>query len=257
MKINQDTTRQIANVIAVVAAFGVNILANLAPIGGMTLGEISQGLFRNVLITPADYAFSIWGLIYLGLFAFAIYQALPSQRDNPELRRLGYWLVVSSCAQILWVFLFQLRFFTGSLVAMLLILLPLIRIYSQLRIGERDVSRKQRWLVHFPLTIYLPWISVATILNGAITLTDLGWNGGILSPQVWTAIMMVVGCGIAIPLSFQRADVPFAAVFLWAIIAIVVRHLELPIISVTGIVLAILLTLLILFNLQRRFPKTQ
>lgn len=253
MKLNQDTTRQVANVIAVVAAFGVNILANLAPIGGMTLGEISQTIFGNVLITPADYAFSIWGLIYLGLFAFAIYQALPSQRENPELRRLGYWLGVSSGAQILWIFLFQLQFFTWSFLAMLLILLPLIRIYTQLRIGQRNVPRKQRWFVHFPLTIYLAWISVATILNGAITLIDLGWNGGNIPPQVWTAIMMVVGSAIAITLSVERADVPFPAVFLWAIVAIIVRHLELPIISVTGAILAILFTLLIFFNLQRSY----
>lgn len=253
MNLNQDTTRQIANVIAVVAAFGVNILANTVPIGGLTLGEISQTLFGTVLITPADYAFSIWGLIYLGLFAFAIYQALPSQKTNPELRRLGYWLVVSSCAQILWVFLFQLQFFAWSFVAMLLILLPLIRIYSQLEIGSKGVSRQQRWLVHFPLTIYLAWISVATILNGAIALTALGWDGGNLSPQVWTAMMMVVGSAIAIVISLQRVDVPFAAVFLWAIVAIVVRHLELPIISGTGIILAILLTLLVLFNLRRSY----
>ncbi len=253
MKLNHDTARKTSNVIAVVAAFTVNTLANIIPIGGLTLGEISQELFRDVLITPANYAFSIWGLIYLGLFAFAIYQALPAQRENPELLRLGYGLVLSSLAQILWVFLFQLQFFTWSLLAMVLILLPLIYIYGQLDIGERGVSRKQRWFVHFPLTIYLAWISVATILNVAITLTDLGWDGGNIPPQVWTVIMMVVGSAIAIAISVQRADVPFAAVLLWAIIAIVVRHLDVPIIFGVGIILAIILTLLVLFNLKQGY----
>ena len=62
MKLNQDFIRQALNLIAVFAAFGVNMLANVRPIGGLTLGEISNQLFENVLITPANYAFAIWGL---------------------------------------------------------------------------------------------------------------------------------------------------------------------------------------------------
>jgi uncharacterized membrane protein YqjE len=118
--------RQVLNLTAILAAFGVNVLANIAPFNGLTIGEISNTVFRNVLITPANYAFAIWGLIYLGLITLGVYQVLPAQRQNPSLRQMGYLLVLASLAQILWVFFFQYRMFTLSLVAMLAILLPLI-----------------------------------------------------------------------------------------------------------------------------------
>ena len=91
MKLERDLLRQVINLLAIVAAFGTNVAANLAPIKGLNIGEISNTIFKEVLITPASYAFAIWGVIYLGLFSFAIYQALPPQRQNPHLRQVGYF----------------------------------------------------------------------------------------------------------------------------------------------------------------------
>ena len=110
--------RQILTLISIFAAFGMNVLANIAPPKDMTIGEISNELFGDILITPANYAFVIWGLIYLGLISFAVYQALPSQRHNPLLQRIGYGLIIASTAQIAWVFLFLYRQFALSLLAM-------------------------------------------------------------------------------------------------------------------------------------------
>lgn len=87
MKLNSDILRQFTNLVAIVAAFGTNVYANIAPIKGLNIGEISNTLFKDVLITPANYAFAIWGVIYLGLFGFAIYQVLPNQKQNPHLHR--------------------------------------------------------------------------------------------------------------------------------------------------------------------------
>lgn len=242
MKINQNYIRKVLNVVAVFSAFGVNVLANVRPINGLTLGEISNNLFQEVLITPANYAFVIWGVIYLGLFSLAIYQTLPQQQEKPIFcRQISYWLVVASTAQIIWVFLFQLRLFTSSFLAMLLILLPLIRIYSELDIGKRRVSKRERWFVHLPLSIYLAWISVATIVNGAVSLTHIGWKGWGVSPELWTVIMMGVGGAIALVISFSRGDLAFAGVLIWALIAIAVRHWDTPIIAITGVVLSVIL----------------
>jgi len=259
MKLNQDFIRQALNLIAVFAAFGVNMLANVRPIGGLTLGEISNQLFENVLITPANYAFAIWGLIYLGLFSFAIYQALPSQQEKPLFRyTIGYGMVFASLAQIAWVFLFQLRFFLWSFVAMLLILVPLIRIYSQFKSNPRRISKRERWFVYTPLTIYCAWISVATIVNGAVSLSDLGWQGWGLSPEIWTVIMMGVGSAIALAIAFAKQDIAFTAVFVWALVAIAIRHWEIPLISVAGIILSVILAGVTLLkdqqsrNLRRR-----
>ena len=120
MNNSADKLRQIITLAAVVIAFIVNVLSNIFPINGLTIGGVSNTVFKNVLIIPANYAFAIWGLIYLGLFAFAIYQVLPSQRENPNLRKTAYFLVIASLAQTIWVYLFLSRLFVASVVATLI-----------------------------------------------------------------------------------------------------------------------------------------
>lgn len=249
---NPDILRQFLNLLAIIAAFGVNILANIVPFNGRTIGEISNTVFREVLITPANYAFAIWGLIYLGLISLGIYQALPRQRQNINLRQLGYLLVLASLAQIFWVVLFQYQLFTLSLVAMLGILLPLIVIYLRLEIGFRRVSKQEKWLIQIPLSIYLAWISVATIVNVATTLYALDWNGWGINAEVWSAIALFAGAAIGAIVSIQRADLAFVLVIVWALVAIAVRRVNIPLVAITSSGLAIALVLLITFNLLRR-----
>ena len=86
---------------------------------------------------PAGYVFSIWGLIYLGLIAFAVYQALPSQRENPRLRSIGGLFALASVANITWIFLWHYEVFPATLVVMLVLLASLIGIYLRLGIGRR------------------------------------------------------------------------------------------------------------------------
>ncbi|MBE9127159.1 MULTISPECIES: tryptophan-rich sensory protein [unclassified Coleofasciculus] len=241
--LNQDVLRQFLNLFAILAAFGINVWANVAPPSGLSIGEISNTLFREVQITPANYAFAIWGIIYLGLITFGIYQILPAQRHDACLRRVSYLLVVASLAQIAWVFLFQYQRFVLSVVAMLGILLPLIGIYLRLGIGSRRVSRQKKWYVHIPLSIYLAWISVATILNVAIALYDLDWNGWGIDPQSWTVIALFVAAAITATAIAQRQDLAFSLVIVWAFVAIAVRHIDTVLISGTagGLAIALLL----------------
>ncbi|MGB5632939.1 MAG: tryptophan-rich sensory protein, partial [Waterburya sp.] len=129
---NPAIMRQILTLVAILAAFGMNIWANINPPNGSTIGAISQNIFGNVLITPASYAFVIWGLIYLGLISFAIYQALPAQKNNLLLEKIGYKLAIASFFQIIWVICFLYRHYAASFIAMLCILLPLIAAYGRL-----------------------------------------------------------------------------------------------------------------------------
>ena len=252
MKLKSDILRQITNLVAIVAAFGTNVAANIAPIKGLNIGEISNTLFKDVLITPANYAFAIWGVIYLGLFSFAIYQVLPNQRQNLHLRRVGYFLVASSLAQIVWVFCFLSRWFLLSLLAMIGILLPLIIITQRLGIGKKKFSRSDKWLIQIPISIYLAWISIATIVNTATVLYYRGWNGWGISPQLWTVGMLILAGVLAAWMSVVRRDTAFVLVYLWALCAIASRHLEQPIISLTaGIIALFILLLLILSHLRR------
>ncbi|MGQ4646952.1 TspO/MBR family protein [Lyngbya aestuarii] len=245
----RDPLKQIINLGAIIAAFVINVLANVAPLNELTIGEISNTLFREVQITPANYAFAIWGLIYLGLISLGIYQALPSQRQNPILQQIGYLLAASSLAQIIWVLFFQYRLFTLSLVAMLGILLPLIATYLRLGIGSRQVSWKDKCLVHHPVSIYLAWISVATIVNVALVLDNFAWSGWGITPQYWTVIMLIIGAAIAAAVIIQRSDIAYTLVIIWAFVAIAVRHVDQVLIAATAGGLAIALILLLLIKL--------
>ena len=138
----RDTLRQIITVIAVVATIVVNALANILPFNGQETGAISDRF--AIYFVPAGYVFSIWGLIYLGLIAYAIFQALPAQRENPRLRSIGGLFLLSSVANIAWIFLWHYEVFAATLPVMLVLLGSLIAIYLRLGTGRTAASAEPK-----------------------------------------------------------------------------------------------------------------
>jgi benzodiazapine receptor len=246
----KDTLRQWVNVLAVVATLVINGLANALPLNGLTTGEISDRF--QVYFVPAGYVFSIWGLIYVALVAFAVYQALPSQRNNPRLRRIGYLFALSCLANIAWLFLWHYEVFPLTLVAMLALLLLLIAIYLRLAIGRAQVSTAEKWLVHVPFSIYLGWITVATIANVTSLLDYLNWNGWGISPEAWTVIMLVAAVGIASAVSLTRGDVAYMLVIVWAFAGIAVKHAGTPVVATAAWVATVLVALMLVVGLLLR-----
>jgi benzodiazapine receptor len=225
----KDTLRQLAVVLAVIATVVLNGLANALPLNGQTTGEISDRF--QVYFVPAGYVFSIWGLIYLALGAYAVYQALPGQRENPRLRRIGYLFVLSCIANVAWLFLWHYEQFTGTVIAMLGLLLSLIAIYLRLGIGRTQVSPAERWLVRVPFSIYLGWITVATIANVTSLLDYLNWGGWGIQPAVWAVIMLAVGTAIASAVGLTRGDAAYMLVIVWAFAGIAVKHAATPLVA--------------------------
>lgn len=246
-----DRLRQVVTLAAIVVSIFINSLSNKFPLNGINIGQLSNTLFSPVKILPANYAFAIWGLIYIGLLAFGVYQVQPAQRHNPRLQRCGYLLVVACAAQCLWIYLFLARLFPLSTLAMLGILLPLIVMYQRLDIGQSPVSRKVRWLVDIPISVYLGWISVATIVNVAIALYSLNWDGWGLAPSVWTVLIMAVSAAIAALVLVRRRDLAFPLVIVWALVAIAIRQATVPLIAGAGVLLAIGLILVGLATIGR------
>ncbi|ARV61093.1 hypothetical protein BZZ01_22930 [Nostocales cyanobacterium HT-58-2] len=242
---DQDFLRQLVTLCAIITAFVVNVLSNIFPLNGLSIGAISNTLFKNVQIIPANYAFAIWGLIYLGLFAFGIYQVLPNQRHDPDLRKIGYFLVIACLAQCIWVYLFLSRLFSLSVVAMLGILLPLIVTYVRLGIGTNSVSRMKKWYVHIPISIYLAWISVATIVNVACALYFAGWNSWKISAEIWTLVMLLVATALAAIIAVGHRNIAHTGVTVWALIAIAIKQWDNPMLRIVALVCAIALILLI------------
>ncbi len=239
---NKDTLRQAVNVLALVVTIVVNALANALPLNGLTTGEISDRF--DVYFVPAGYVFSIWGLIYLALAGFVVYQALPAQRENPRLRRVGYLFALTCVANCLWIFLWHYEQFVWTLLAMGSLLLLLIAIYLRLDIGREQVSTAEKWLLHLPFQIYLGWITVATLANVTSVLDYLRWNGGGIAPQTWAIILLAVGLILAAVMAFTRRDVAYILVLVWAYVGIAVEQADAPQVATVAWVSAVLLALL-------------
>src|SRR5512140_3594098 len=130
----KNTVRQILVVLTILATIVINILADALPINGLNTGQISDSF--HVFFVPAGYVFSIWGIIYIGLIAYAIYQSLPAQKENPRLQTTGWWVVLGGLANSAWIFLWHYLQFVATLGAMLILLATLIAVYLNLGIGR-------------------------------------------------------------------------------------------------------------------------
>jgi hypothetical protein len=214
----KNTLRQIAVVAVTLATITINVLANALPLNGLNTGQIS-GRFR-VYFVPAGYVFAIWGLIYIGLLAYAVFQALPSQKDNPRLQAAGWWVVLGGLANSMWIFLWHYEQFVGTLGAMLILLATLIITYLNLGIGKIKVSSAETWAVRAPFSIYLAWISVATIANVSDVLDYIGWNQFGISDGTWMIVILGVVVVLAALMNFIRRDIAYTAVLLWALAGI-------------------------------------
>ena len=251
----RDIVRQIVNVLATVLLITINALANTLPLNNLSTGEISDRF--DVYFVPAGYVFAIWGLIYVALAAFTVYQALPSQRENPHLRRIGYLYALSCAANVAWLFLWHYEQFPWTLLAMFLLLLLLIAIYLRLRIGRVRVPPADTWLVHVPVSIYLGWITVATIANVTSVLDYINWSGWGLAPEWWGIIMLVVGGLVASLVSITRGDVAYVLVIVWAFAGIVVKHSDTLSVAITAGVVAGLVLLTLLIGVPLRVDRLQ
>jgi len=227
----------VVNLVAFLITIAVNGLANALPINGNTTASVSDQF--PVLFVPAGYVFAIWGLIYLGLLAFAVYQALPSQADNPRLQRMGWWFAVGSLANATWIFFWHYEVFPVTLVLMLTLLISLLVIYTRLSSGRSEASRVERWLVDVPFSVYLGWITVATVANAADVSYSLGWTGAPLTPQLWTVIMLLVAAALAVLMALRHRDVAYVAVIVWAFVGIAVKQSATPLIAWSSAVLAV------------------
>jgi translocator protein len=214
--------RAYINIGMLVLVLVMNYLSNAIPFNGLTQGDLSE--LNPVLITPAPYVFSIWGLIYLGLIAFVIYQALPQYRETPIVKAVGILFALNSLFNIAWLFVWHYQLIGWSMIFMLLILLSLILIYLRIGAVTTEKTIYDRLLVKYPFSLYLGWISAAAIVNLNVLLYNIGWLGLGAGGVFFTMLMIVVALLVALAVFYVRQDYVYAAVFVWALIGIGVRH---------------------------------
>jgi hypothetical protein len=213
-----DRLRQGVVVLVLVGVLVMNYLATALPLAGRDTGEISDSF--PTLVTPAGYVFAIWGVIYLGLIGYAIYQALPGRGTDRHLRAIGWVFALNGGLNVLWLWLWHNLLIGWSLLVMLGILATLIVIFQRLRSASP-------WL-RLPFSIYLGWISVATIANTSIFLTDVGWGRFGLSEVTWAVIILIVGATLASLVAWRERDIAYVGVFVWAYIGIAAAQADQP-----------------------------
>jgi benzodiazapine receptor len=226
---SKDTLRQLANALSVALALTVNILASALPLNGQNTGEISNRL--KIYFVPAGYVFAIWGVIYIFWIAFTVYQFLPTHRQSPRLRKLGYFFALSGVFNAAWLFCWHYNQLGLSVLVMLALLGVLIASYLKLNVGRAPVSNAEKWCVDIPFSVYLGWITVATVANVSGFLFSINWNGFGIEPQVWAVNMLVVASLLGLLMALTRRDSGYLFVLVWAFIGIAVKQASVPLVA--------------------------
>ncbi len=211
------------NTITFAGTLYANYYVNASAVEGESIGEISDRFMT--LITPADYAFAIWGLIYLGLIVFIgfqWFQYLTGRED--QLAQIGIWLAVANIANGLWIWSWMSLMTDTSVIIMFLLLLALLQLVVRLRLEIWDAPVRIIVAVWWPVVLYLGWIILAAVVNVSAWLVSEGWTGGPFSEMTWAILILLVAMGIYLMMIYMRNLREAALVGVWGIAAVAVRH---------------------------------
>jgi hypothetical protein len=214
----------ILNTLSLIFALVMNSLSGSAAFNGSTVGSVSEKY--NTLIAPAGYAFAIWGVIYLSLIMFVGYQwySYYKLKQDTDIKQTGLWLTLANIANGLWIIAWLNESLGISVLLIFTLLVSLIIITRRLRLEIWNAPKRTIFFVWWPISIYLGWIIVASVSNVAAYLVSLGWQGGFLSENMWTIIMIGIASIIYLWLVFSRNLREAAMVGVWALVAISARH---------------------------------
>lgn len=219
---------QISNGIALVSTIIINYLSNTGAINGKTIGGVSDKLITH--FTPAGYAFSIWGFIYLLLIGFIFYQGRSlfsnSTKSDDAVLRIGWWFVLSCIANSAWVFLWLYGYTGISCLFILLLLFSLMQIIYRCRLELDYETYTHILFVAWPFVFYAGWVTVASIANISAYLNKIEWDGFGVSDDNWAIVLIVIAVIINLKAIYDRNLREFALVGAWALIAIGIRNQE-------------------------------
>ncbi|MGL6227674.1 MAG: tryptophan-rich sensory protein [Culicoidibacterales bacterium] len=218
-------------VLSFIAMVVVNALANILPINGITSGAVSDS-YAN-LFAPAGITFTIWSVIYIFLGIYSVYQLgvfqkAPEKMPNPLLDEIGVYFIISSLANLTWIFAWHYQIIWLSLIFMLIIFVMLALIVVRIRraVVVKDIIGTDRLLIRIPFSVYFGWITVATIANVVTLLVSLNFDGFGFAEPIWMIAIVLIGMAIGVATVERNRDIAYGLVIVWAYTGIIIKHVS-------------------------------
>ncbi len=223
---NKNLFLILGNSLAVIFTIIVNALANILPINNKYTGELSDSLPN--LFVPSGITFAIWGIIYVLLIVFIIYQinSFIKKQKTDVIEKISIYFILASLGNIIWIFLWHYEQVVLSLLPMLLLFFGLLMIYQRLEIVNDKTSIKEKLAIQVPISVYIGWITVATIANVTGALVKLNAGGLFLGEEIWAILVIAVATIITILIILRRKDIVYSLVVIWAFLGIVIKRLQ-------------------------------
>ncbi len=208
--------------VAYIAMIAVNALANILPINNLTTGAVSDA-YPN-LFAPAGITFSIWGLIYLLLGMYTVYQFIGMRNVKKQkfISRVNWYFILTSLINAAWIFSWHYQIIWISVILMLALLISLVRVNDF--IANTNLSLKEKLLVKVPFGVYFGWITIATIANITTFLVSIAWDGFGIADSTWMIAVLLVGVGISVWRMIKDNNIAYGLVPVWAYIGIWLKH---------------------------------
>lgn len=208
--------------VAYIAMIFTNALANILPINNLTTGAVSDS-YPN-LFAPAGVTFSIWGLIYLLLGAYLVFQFTTRKNAKIQslLEKINKYFILSSLVNAVWIFTWHYKLIWLSVLFMVLLLYSLIKIADC--IGRETMTKREKYFIKVPFGVYFGWITIATIANITVFLVSIGWRGFGITDSIWMIIVLIVGYLISSWRMLKDKSIAYGLVPVWAYLGILLKH---------------------------------
>ncbi|MBI9014356.1 MAG: tryptophan-rich sensory protein [Clostridiales bacterium] len=201
----------------------INGLSIILPINNIGIDEISE-LYDNLFI-PAGFTFSIWGLIYILLGVYIVFQYKNMNSKNESIiTSVNKRFILTSIANVLWILCWHYDKILLSFFLMIIILMCLGSVIISL--NREHVSKRENWFITLPFSVYFGWITVATITNATALFISIGVEGFSPIAPVITILIIIIGLIIGLITTYKFKLMGYGIVIIWAYLGILIRHIS-------------------------------
>ncbi|WP_416063326.1 tryptophan-rich sensory protein [Rhodococcus indonesiensis] len=211
--------------VSAIAAVALSFLGSGAVVG-TPISEVADGALSadTTAVAPGGPAFAIWSVIYAGLLALAVWQALPAHHADPRQRALGWWIAASMLLNAAWILVVQLELLALSVAVIVALLAVLVRIFLGLT-RTAPSSRVEAVVVDGTMFLYLGWVAVATVANTAAALRAADVDPFSLGADIWAVIVLVAVAAVSVLLAVAgHGRLAVAGAMAWGLVWIAVAR---------------------------------